>query len=155
VTTVSARPGVRYRERLTVPPHWWLIAAVGVAVAGFEVWAGFPWWVGLVAYVGIGVPTFGLLAGMSREVVLVDDRGVHAGNRTLPLEVVTAAQPVEQRMLRRLLGPGGDPSAHVVARGYIRTAVVLQPGDDDRTPYWLVSTRHPDRLMAAVRPPSP
>jgi Protein of unknown function (DUF3093) len=38
-----------------------------------------------------------------------------------------------------------------VVRGYIPTAVLLLLDDPtDDTPYWVVSTRHPDRLVAAL-----
>jgi len=35
-------------------------------------------------------------------------------------------------------------------RGYIREAVMIRPLDPQPTPYWLVSTRHPEQVIAAV-----
>ncbi len=53
---------------------------------------------------------------------------------------------------RLALGREHDPRAFLCQRGWVRTAVRARVLDAaDPTPYWLVSTRHPDRLAAALR----
>ncbi|RIS22389.1 DUF3093 domain-containing protein, partial [Mycobacteroides abscessus] len=50
------------------------------------------------------------------------------------------------------LGRQLDPAAFVVHRAWIGPMVLVVLNDaDDPTPYWLVSSRHPDRLLAALR----
>jgi Protein of unknown function (DUF3093) len=45
-----------------------------------------------------------------------------------------------------------DPAAFVVSRPWLHTAVRLMVDDPaDPTPYWVVGTRRPDRLLAAIR----
>jgi hypothetical protein len=45
-----------------------------------------------------------------------------------------------------------DARAHLVLRPYIKTAVEITLDDpDDPVPYWLVSTRRPQQLAAALR----
>jgi hypothetical protein len=44
-------------------------------------------------------------------------------------------------------GPNLDPGAHKVFQGSVKTAIkiaILDP--EDPTPYWLISTRKPDKL---------
>jgi hypothetical protein len=48
------------------------------------------------------------------------------------------------------LGPQADPGAHVVFRGWVGESVLVTPLDRSVTPYWLVSTRRPDELLAAI-----
>jgi hypothetical protein len=77
--------------------------------------------------------------------LLVDDA-------RLPLRFVADAVPLTDAGRRDLLGPHADPLGFVVQRPWIPTAVQVVLDDPaDPTPYWLVSTRHPDRLAAALR----
>jgi len=53
---------------------------------------------------------------------------------------------------RAALGAQADPLAFVVLRPWIRGAVLVVLDDPaDPTPYWVVSTRHPERLVRALR----
>lgn len=146
----NARNAPEFTERLSVPKRWWLIAFVGVAIGGAEVFAGFTWQVAVIVYTVLGVPVLVLLITMGRAVIRVDADGLHAGGRTLPLADIAAARPLDARETRHRAGPGADPAAHTVTRGFIRESVLIRPSGDDPTPYWLVSTRHPDRLVAAL-----
>ncbi len=48
-------------------------------------------------------------------------------------------------------GVDADARAFLVTRPYLKRSVLVPVLDpDDRTPYWLISTRHPDRLAAAL-----
>jgi len=140
-----------FAERLSVPWHWWLIGVVGVGVGGAEVFAGFDWRVALIVYAALGVPVLVLLLGMGRTRVRVDERGVHAGGRTLEADDIAAVTVLDERATRARLGPAADPRAHTVTRGFVKSSVELIPLDDAQTPYWLVSTRRPDELAEAVR----
>jgi hypothetical protein len=47
-----------------------------------------------------------------------------------------------------------DRNAFLVSRPWLHTAVRLMVTDpDDDTPYWIVGTRQPERLLAAVGSP--
>jgi Protein of unknown function (DUF3093) len=140
-----------FAERLSVPGRWWPIAIVGVAVAGAEVFGGFPWWVAVVTYAGLGVPVLVLLVGMGRTTVGVDAAGLHAGGRTLAATDMAGATVLDGPQTRLRLGPRADPRAHVVARGFIKSSVEVAPIDEREVPYWLVSTRRPDELVDALR----
>jgi len=54
---------------------------------------------------------------------------------------------------RDLLGPYTEPHAFVIQRPWVSGAVQIRLDDPaDATPYWIVSSRHPERLAAALRP---
>ncbi|PZM89461.1 MAG: DUF3093 domain-containing protein, partial [Actinobacteria bacterium] len=69
----------------------------------------------------------------------------------LPVRFVADAVPLDSAGRREVLGVGADPLAFVVQRPWISGAVQVVLNDpDDPTPYWVVSTRHPLRLAAAI-----
>jgi hypothetical protein len=139
-----------FAERLKVPWSWWVIAVIGVGVGGAEVFAGFDWRVALVVYLVLGVPTLVFLVGLGRTRICVDRGGLHAGGRTLPPDEVADVHPLDARQTRHMLGPGGHPSGNVVGRGYVKTSVIVRTHGAGGTPYWLVTTRHPAELAAAL-----
>jgi hypothetical protein len=140
-----------FAERLSIPRRWWLIALVGVLVAGAELFGGFGWRVGVVVYAALGVPMLALLLSMGRTTVRVDEAGLHAGGELLPATDIAGASVLDAHQTRLRLGPGADPRAHVVARGFIKQSVEVAPLDERTVPYWLVSTRRPDALVEALR----
>ena len=149
MTTADPPAQPIYAERLAIPRRWWVIATVGVALGGAEVFAGFDWHIIAIVYAGLAIPTALLLVGMGRTRLRVDGDGLHAGGRVLASDDIAEAVLLDARGTRHMLGPGRNPDAHVVARGFVKTAVLLRPADD-ATPYWLVTTRRPRELLAAL-----
>jgi hypothetical protein len=50
-----------------------------------------------------------------------------------------------------LRGPRVDPAAHTLLRPYLKRAVCISLADPGKgVPYWLVATRHPEDLAAAI-----
>jgi len=142
---------VRYHERLTVPAAWW---GIGMFFAvSFATAVGF--WVG---------PAFSLLAGGASAVlvavaltwygsvrIVVDERGLAAGNSLLEWDWLGEVTVHDATATRNRLGRDADRRAHLVMRGYVRTSIEVQVADPaDPHPYWLVSTRHPRELAAAI-----
>jgi hypothetical protein len=51
-------------------------------------------------------------------------------------------------------GPNLNPAAHKVFQGSVQTAVKIPIVDpEDPTPYWLISTRNPDKIAQALKRP--
>jgi hypothetical protein len=74
-------------------------------------------------------------------------RGAH-----LPLRYISGSVALDDRTLRRVVGREGDPAAFVSIRPWIGPGVQVWLDDpEDPTPYWIVSSRHPDRVVAALR----
>lgn len=139
-----------FRERLTVPLLWWVIATLGVGIGGAEVFAGFRWNIVVLVYAVLAVPTAAILLATGHLTVLVDARGLHAAGKTLPAGAMGEIRRLDAQQTRRALGPGADRTAHMVARGYVAESVAIRTPDLPDCPYWLVSSRRPDELAAAL-----
>ena len=139
-----------YVERLSVRGRWW---AVIVAVALFgstELFAGFSVPVIGVVLAAILLPTVTLLALAGRAVLVVDDVGIHVRGGTMSYDDMDSVQALDAAQTRLMLGPEADPAARLFVRGYIRESVLVRPLRSEPVPYWLVSTRHPAEVIAAV-----
>jgi hypothetical protein len=150
--TPAATSGTpRFDERLSVP-WWWYLLALGLAVLlGAEVHMGYP---GLRSWIGyaITIPLcLGAVVWLSRVRVRVADGELHAGDARLPLRYVGHVDVVPREGKQVALGPELDPAAHLVHRAWIGPVVRIEVTDpDDPTPYWIVSSRDPDALVAAL-----
>lgn len=147
---------VRYRERLWVPWWWWPIGLGAAALLATEVNMGvrtLPDW---VPHAVLGAVAVGVLLWLSRSEVRVVGAGsdveLWAGQAHLPMSVVTRSAGVPATAKSAALGRQLDPAAFVMHRAWVGAMVLLVLDDpDDPTPYWLVSARHPDRLLSALR----
>jgi DUF3093 family protein len=143
---------VQYSERLRTP-WWWYLVAVGVAcllAAEFHIgglrltdWIPFGTLIPLSIFIvwWMGHSRLEISGGELRI------RGAH-----LPLRYASGAIALDGLTLRRVVGREGDPEAYVSIRPWIAGGVQVWVDDEeDPTPYWIVSSRHPERLAAAVR----
>jgi hypothetical protein len=152
-----SRTAVSYAERLTVPWWGWPIAAgVGVFVAT-ELAIGAPWLRHPVTFTVAGLLGLAGAVGLSRIRIEVDPAGreLRVDDARLPLDVIAAVTPVTPAQRRDLLGRDADPLAFVIQRPWVPGGVRIDLDDpDDPTPYWFVSTRHPDELAAHLLAPN-
>ena len=83
--------------------------------------------------------------------VSVRDGVLTAGRARISVDHVGSVQALDAEATRRLAGRDADARAYLLLRPYLRRAVRIGIDDPaDPTPYWLVSTRRPDRLAAAL-----
>jgi hypothetical protein len=152
VTDTEASTGTTYRERLYVTWYWWLLPLVAAGLLAAEVHLGYPGVRAWLPYVLLLPLTALLIWRSGRAGVRVQDGELWVGDAHLPLRFVGETQIVSAKDKRRVLGPHLDPAAYVLHRGWIGPVVRLRLTDpDDPTPYWVFSTRHPDRLVEALR----
>ena len=60
-------------------------------------------------------------------------------------------EPLDREETRRVHGVDADARAFLLTRPYLHRSVQVPLHDpSDPTPYWLLSTRHPERLAAAL-----
>lgn len=138
-------------------PWWWWPIGLGLsAVLATEVNMGvrdLPDW---LPYALLAVVAIGVLLWLGRVEVKVTGSGVDAelwaGNAHLPATLVSRSAVVPRSAKSAALGRQLDPAAFVLHRNWVGPMVLVVLDDpDDPTPYWLVSSRHPDRVLAALR----
>lgn len=148
----AGRPGsvgAAYGERLWPGPLGWLGAAgfgatVGLVLAPVD--PRLAWAVGVVA---VAAALVALVLLTPR--VEVSGGQLRAGRAHIAVHLLGAARPLVGDELRDQLGPALDARAYACLRGWIRTAVRVELVDpEDPTPYWIVSTRHPEALLSAL-----
>lgn len=75
-----------------------------------------------------------------------------AGQAHLPVTVIARSAEIAPSAKSAALGRQLDPAAYVVHRAWVGPMVLAVLDDpDDPTPYWLVSCRHPERVLSALR----
>lgn len=143
--------GVAYRERLTVPWWTWPLALAFAAFLAAEVFLGAPTALVWVPYaILLPATAWGLLA-LGRIVVRVADGELHVDDAHLPVSYVTEVNVLDAEAKRALLGPVASRYAFIVQRPWITGALRVVIDDPaDPTPYWIVSSRRPARLAAAI-----
>jgi Protein of unknown function (DUF3093) len=148
---------VSYAERLIVPLWWWFVAAFLVTLLGAEFHVGLPLAVKVITYLVFGGTAAFLLLFAGAVQVAVRNGTLIAGRATLPLQYAGEIRILDRPAIRALMGPETDPAAWTVTRPWVKdgVAVVVEDPADD-TPYWLISSRRPQELAAAIaaaRPP--
>lgn len=145
-----------HTERLRVPVWWWVaLAAVTALAFALAVVVGAAWWMWLLAVL---VPALfaWLFVTVGRERIEVESDGqgggtLYAGRARLPFDAISRSAVVPATAKQAAMGRQLDPEAFVVHRGYIPTMVIVVLDDPvDPTPYWLISTRDPEGLAAAL-----
>ncbi len=140
-----------YREQLYVPVGYWLLSVPVVALLGAEVFVGFSTLVAVVVYAVFVVVVGGFLLSWGAVRLEVTGTVLKAGRDVLPLSQVSEVLSLDDEQAALLRGPRADPAARLLLRPYLKRAVYIGLADSpDGVPYWLVATRHPDQLAAAL-----
>jgi hypothetical protein len=138
-----------YRERLW-PTPWIYLSSLLLIPASILVLAP----VSLPAGIATGLVLYAAVAGslsLTAPVIEVAGGRFRAGRASVPLELTGDAVPAAGDAARVERGTGLDARAFLVIRGWIRDVVRVPITDvADPAPYWLVSTRHPNELAAAI-----
>jgi len=140
-----------YDESLHVPLRWWALATMFLASLLLAFLVAMP--VAAAVLITSVVAALNVLVfwsfGSAR--IVVTDGMLQAGRAHIPVALLANAEPLGQEDTRRVAGVDADARAYLVLRPYIPRSVRVRVVDPaDPTPYWLLSTRHPDRLAAAV-----
>ena len=140
-----------FRERLRVPFRWWLLG--GLWIASF--------WVAMVVAIpeaaawGITAALMVILATGFRSYggarIVVGDDWLQAGQARIEVKFIGSVLALDKSAARELSGSQADARAFLLLRPYLPRAVRIDIDDpDDPTPYWLVSSRRPATLAAAL-----
>jgi len=138
-----------YVERLRPSPAFWLLVPVAAVLAGSSA-VPLGIWVSVAAGVAAGAMVAVLLGWRAPE-LRVDTDGFRAGVALLDPPSIGDVEALDRDLTRVAMGPDLRADAYVLHRGWVATAVRVGVEDDaDPTPYWLVSTRRPVELAAAL-----
>jgi hypothetical protein len=141
-----------YRERLFVPVMWWLLGLICVVLIGSGIWAGLSWYWPEITYAVLAIVVAGCLLNWNSAVIEVKDGVLRAGGASLPLDQVEEAVALDERQAAVLRGPRADPAAYLLLRPYLKRGIFIRIVDPAGTvPYWLLGTRRPDELAAAIQ----
>jgi hypothetical protein len=144
--------GVTYREPLRTP-WWWYPVSIGIAVllggefhlSGIRLTS----WLPFVVLIPLAVV---IVWSMGRSAVEISGGELRIRGAHLPLKYVSGAVALDALTLRRVVGREGDPAAFVSIRPWIGPGVQVWLDDpEDPTPYWVISSRHPSRVVDALR----
>jgi hypothetical protein len=138
-----------YRERLW-PAPWIFIATALVIPASILVLAPVSVLVGVVTAVVL-YGAIVVLALVTAPVIEVGDGTLRAGSASVPLKLVgdPAAHSGDDAFAER--GRLLDARAWLMLRGWVGPVVKIPLNDPkDPVPYWLVSSRRPNELVAAI-----
>jgi len=134
-----------YRERLFVPVSYWVLAVPVTVLLGGEAYFIAGGIVPPLTMAAIAVVVGAFLVNWGSATIEV------TGGVALPLSEAGAAISLDEQQAMLLRGPRADPAAHILLRPYLKRAVyigIAEPADG--VPYWLVATRRPDALAAAI-----
>jgi hypothetical protein len=151
--SVPPPASVAYSERLHVPLRWWVQATMLLASLWLAFVVAMPTWAAWSATGVVLLLTFGLFAWVGSARVAVTDGVLQAGRAHIPVHLLGPVEPLDAEQTRRVHGVEADARAFLMTRPYVKRAVKVTLQDPaDRTPYWLVSTRHPHDLAAVLDP---
>jgi len=141
-----------YDERLGVPLRWWALATMFLASMLIAFLVATPAWVAVAGTAVLVALVLTLFMGYGAARVSVRDGVLTAGRARISLEHVGEVEALDAARTRLLAGREADARAYLLLRPYLSRAVRIGIDDPaDPTPYWLVSSRRPDRLAAALR----
>lgn len=147
-----------YREKQWVPWYWWFLAAFIVVLTTAQLAQNrSALWIYIPAAVLSAVAVW-ILLSLSSTVITVeqDEQGVRwlgAGDAFLPNTAVSRCVAVPATAKRNAMGRQLDPAAFVVSHGWVpEMAMFVLDDPEDPTPYWLIATRNPERLLELFVP---
>ncbi|HEY2505116.1 MAG TPA: DUF3093 domain-containing protein [Streptosporangiaceae bacterium] len=140
-----------YSERLFAPAWWWVAGMATMFTFGCIVWTGFDLAITLAVFAALAAVTAAFLVNWGRATIEVRDGLLRVGKEVLVLAQTGEVMPLDEAQTRALRGPRADPRAFVLIRPYLRCSVYVEhTAPDAANPYWLLATRHPADLAAAI-----
>ncbi len=139
-----------YRERLWPAP--WVFAATALVIpASLLVFLPISLPVGIGVAIALYAAIIGILV-LTTATIEVSGTEFRAGRARMPRSVVSRAVAFEGAEATAERGVRLDARAWLLLRGWIPGVVRVELDDpQDPTPYWLVSSRRPDELEAALK----
>lgn len=138
-----------YREKLW-PTPWIYLASLLLVPASILVLAPVSMPAGIATGVILYLAVIAALS-LTAPVIEVDEGMLRAGRAEISLAYTGDAVPAFDEDARIERGTGLDARAFLVIRGWVQPVVKVPITDpSDPAPYWLLSSRRPKELAAAI-----
>ncbi|EYT52515.1 hypothetical protein H490_0112780 [Leucobacter sp. UCD-THU] len=102
----------------------------------------------------VGVVVYLIVAGavtLMCPVVAVQNGRLAAGRAEIPVQQLGGIELLGSEGMRAAIGPGVDARSYLVVRGWIHRGVRIENIDPaDPAPFWIITTRHPQKLAEAI-----
>lgn len=157
LATVSAEadqtPDVaNYHERLRTPWWWYPIALLLAVILAAEFHIADETLTDWVPYCVLLPFSVVVVWWLGRSELAIEGGELRIRGAHLPLRYISGAIALDSTAVRRVVGRDGDPLAFVSIRPWIGPGVqVLLDDPEDPTPYWVVSTRSPGRVVGLLQ----
>lgn len=144
------KPEKTFNERSPWPIWLWLFLLFLSSSLALAVWAalGTRW-----GAITILVQLLGFIY-LSQSTVLaveVTANQLRVGRASIDRKFLGKVEVLSSEQMRQCRGPLADPAGYMAIRFWIATGVKIEITDpDDPTPYWLVSSKKAQPLMAAL-----
>jgi hypothetical protein len=143
-----------YRERLTAPAPWWTVALIFGAICGWIMAVATTLAFGVAAAIAGTLIAGTLIWSYGSLTIRAGDGGLKVGRAHLAQEYIGVVTALDRVAYRASLGPEADARAWLRTRPYVDRGVRVEVDDPtDPVPYWLVSSRHPEAVAAALGQP--
>lgn len=129
----------------------WIYVATGFLIpACLLVFAPIDFLVGVITAIVLYGGAIGALV-LTAPAIEVAGGELRAGAARIPVRLLGAAEALRGDAATRARGVDLDARAWLVIRGWVQPVLRVAVDDpDDPSPYWLVSTRRPEELAAAL-----
>ena len=145
---------VRFEEQLRVPLRWWVQATMFLASVWLAFVVALPPAVAWGATIPLVLLVVGLLLGYGSARLRVESGVFYAGPARISVDLLSEPTALDAEAAHRLAGRDANGRAYHLLRPYLKRAVRVNVDDPtDLVPYWLVSTRRPEELVAALASP--
>jgi hypothetical protein len=142
---------VEFAERLSVPLRWWVQGTMLVATLWLALVVAVPLYVAWTV-TGIGLAVMvSLFLSYGAARISVENEELRAGRAHISTDHIGDVTALDPDAMRLQAGRDADARAFLLLRPYLKRGVRVDLTDpSDPTPYWLISSRQPDRLVAAL-----
>lgn len=142
---------MRYQEVIRTP--LWLLAIIYFFFLSLviSIWAALGNNSALVSLVVLSLALIAIYikSGLKIE---VDDAEIRVGRAHLQREFIGEIIALDNQNLKRIRSRDADPAAYLAIRFWSPRAIQLFVNDSrDATPYWLISTSRPEKLLTALK----
>ena len=148
--SATGLPGEIFKERSPWPIWLWFFLLFLSASLALAVWAALGTRWGAITML---VQLLGFIY-LSQSTVLAVEVTVdqlRVGRASIDRKFLGTFEVLSSEQMRQFRGPLADPAGYMALRFWIATGVKIEITDpDDPTPYWLVSSKKAQPLMAAL-----